>query len=438
MVTSASLGCQGKLEWLGLFRSGAGGVVDSQLRLALPEPLSVHDGALRIWLLATEPGQTLPDRRLLLVDALRAGLPGLPGDLALVRVGRSRYVVFAPEALPPTSKRSLVEHLERLFQAPELIAQRSSSLKSVLGICLKPGRSRGTLAQAEEGVRSRTDFEHTLLQVAARHDDSKFADALRASARAERALDGAVHPAIHAMFRRERGDMLAEMFEKTGDLRFAEEAAPAFSQAAIEFERLGLVHQRRAADGRAETTRQLVQQPWIPGFPRTPSAPPALGYSVHRLCGFEITLAAPETFWTHVSSPGALVPLCELQLADSDVLALMAGAPSSHRRVAATVGTFAGGVVINTGLVDELPALLGHPSDSQLQDGVTAISVECGTLRFAAQPFVFRPNAPVTFRADPLTPAAHRITVNVAMERGDDHRLAFTWRPPHHHATTFL
>ncbi|HEX4712014.1 hypothetical protein [Phenylobacterium sp.] len=67
--------------------------------------------------MATEPRQHLPDRRFILVDALRAGWPRFPGDLALLRMGRDHYVMFAAEDLASTAKHSLVEHLGHLLSA---------------------------------------------------------------------------------------------------------------------------------------------------------------------------------------------------------------------------------------------------------------------------------------------------------------------------------
>jgi hypothetical protein len=139
-----------------------------------------------------------------------------------------------------------------------------------------------------------------------------------------------------------------------------------------------------------------------------------------------MTLAAPDVCFAAGARGGAFVAFGELSLPDSEVLRLLNGGASPHRRVVASVQQTDGLVLVSVALSDEMRALLERPSDEPWQDEVSAISIESPSLRFETEPVVFRPRQPVVFRAVPGRHPPHKVSVRVALPE-EDLGLHFTW-----------
>jgi hypothetical protein len=411
--------------------------VDSQQRFALPDPSLSGAGAMRVWLLTAD--RPLADRRHVLVDSLHAYAVAHSGDLALVRVDTDRYLVMGPEGLAFEQRTRMVDHLVGILGTPGVRATRTTNLFDALAISLTAGRSRGALAFANDEARGRTQFEHVLLQVAARHGSpGRFENALVASARAAADPDPAMHPAVRALLDREHADMLAELFAESGDIELVRAASPIYARAARDFDRVGLQHQRRVCVGLADASGGAARRQWLPGFPQVRTTPPSLGYAVQRLCGFGVAIAAPGAWWTPAKSAGPLVIYCEVRLGDAEIVGLLGNSASPHRRVVAEVLPSDDAVLIQVGLNDDFRASYRAQPASDAHADVSAISIDCDTLRFERPYLHMRPSGPVCFRARPTPGVSHHdVTVHVAMAEGDDLALAFRWGASQRTALTF-
>lgn len=409
----------------------------AQLRLDFPERRS--GGDQRIWILAPEGGGLPTGQRHTFVDSTSASSFAGPGDVALVRTGEGRYSVLMPENLFSSRPDRLSEAIARQLKTGAEQARRISEIVEVTGIAPRAGICRGRLTQQTDDVRSRTDFEHALLSVASRNGPHGASDALRAIALSETIPEEDVHPVVHGVFSREKGDLLDFLSRRGNDGELVSAAIPAYLDAARAFRRAGLRHQASEARKSAANLHRSIDQSWLPGLPVPPRRRTAtFGYGVERYCGFGIVVRTDLPLpVAHGGTHSVFRKVEEIELSDKLMLGMLAGAHQARQRAVAVVRNVDGHLMLQAGLSDEVHAYMGALSPAADYSDVIAVMLDSPTLPIEGPAFLRNPSGPVSFRLT-LTEEIHDVSLRIAMAKQDDLLLRFRIEPAGRAVMTYI
>jgi hypothetical protein len=245
---------------------------------------------------------------------------------------------------------------------------------------------------------------------------------------AEPALDPNVNAAIRAIFRREYGDALFEMYNRTQLTEYAMEAPKLYLRAQYDFASLHLDAQRRTTRTRDRTIQETILQLKLPGIPLPDHRPSyRLGYNTLRIYGFPIDIpssylrvpiAAEHSVRRYLPVGSALVP-------DATLCDFLSQSPSPRRRLVASVVPGERELTIRPGIQDELCAILGLGAAPPSTEDVRAIRLSSKTLQFRPDAMVLTPGRPAEFFASSTDYRNHTVKLDIVMDNGDNASMSF-------------